>query len=328
MTGCHASTRRSITCIGARRHQRPDELPDPQPDEFGPSISSVKLAVFVFAIVALADPVAGCRCGAQDGTVRTIPASADEATGAARAGGEDSPGALEAADAAPSGAAAAGAPAPLDEPDRFRVLRAAMVSEQIAARGVSDPAVLRAMGRVQRHRFVPTVQMPFAYDDTPLPIGQGQTISQPYIVAVMTEMARVSPGDKVLEIGAGSGYQAAILAEVGARVFTIEIVPALAASARALLESLGYAGRITVREGDGYRGWPEEAPFDAIVVTAAPPEVPPPLVEQLAPGGRLVAPVGDMFQDLIVVEKAADGGVTRRSVLPVRFVPMTGEAQR
>ncbi|MDI7269236.1 MAG: protein-L-isoaspartate(D-aspartate) O-methyltransferase [Myxococcota bacterium] len=263
--------------------------------------------------MALADPVAGCRCGAQDGAARTIPASANEATGA---------------DAAPSGAAAAGTPASLDEPDRFRVLRAAMVSEQIAARGVSDPAVLRAMGRVQRHRFVPTGQMPFAYDDTPLPIGQGQTISQPYIVAVMTEMARVSPGDKVLEIGAGSGYQAAILAEVGARVFTIEIVPALAASARALLESLGYAGRITVREGDGYRGWPEEAPFDAIVVTAAPPEVPPPLVEQLAPGGRLVAPVGDLLQDLIVIEKATDGSVARRSVLPVRFVPMTGEAQR
>jgi protein-L-isoaspartate(D-aspartate) O-methyltransferase len=206
--------------------------------------------------------------------------------------------------------------------------RQEMVDEQIAARGITDPAVLRAMRAVPRHRFVPADLQAHAYIDSPLPIGRGQTISQPYIVALMTELAMVSPGDRVLEIGTGSGYQAAVLAEIGADVYTIEIIPELAESARATLEALGYAGRVHVRAGDGYRGWPDHAPFAAVIVTAAPPEIPPPLVDQLARGGRLVAPVGDDWQDLVVVGKDEEGNVTRRSVLPVAFVPMTGEAQR
>jgi protein-L-isoaspartate(D-aspartate) O-methyltransferase len=203
--------------------------------------------------------------------------------------------------------------------------RRRMVLEQIAARGVSDPRVLEAMRTVPRHELVPPAVRAQAYEDRPLPIGEGQTISQPFIVAFMTEQLRVEPGDRVLEVGTGSGYQAAVLAAMGAEVYTIEIVGALARRAAADLARLGYRS-VKVREGDGYRGWPEAAPFDAILVTAAPPEVPAPLLEQLKPGGRMVLPVGTSWQELLLLTKDARG-VGRRTLLPVRFVPMTGEAQ-
>jgi protein-L-isoaspartate(D-aspartate) O-methyltransferase len=201
-----------------------------------------------------------------------------------------------------------------------------MVATQIAARDVSDPRVLDAMRRVERHAFVPASERAEAYGDHPLPIGHGQTISQPYIVALMTELARVRPGARVLEIGTGSGYQAAVLAVLAREVYSIEIVEALAREAAARLKALGYAN-VTVRAGDGYRGWPDRAPFDAILVTAAPPEIPQPLLDQLAVGGRLVAPVGEEggHQELVVVERTA-AGLRRWAVAPVRFVPMTGEA--
>ena len=197
-----------------------------------------------------------------------------------------------------------------------------MVEEQIVARGVQDPAVLAAMRRVPRHEFVPEVSRVAAYADRPLPIGEGQTISQPYIVALMSELAAVRPRARVLEIGTGSGYQAAVLATLGAEVYTIEIVSSLAARAAATFTRLGYH-TIHTRKGDGFRGWPEAAPFAAIVVTAAPAEVPPALLAQVALGGRLVIPVGTAEQELQVHERTADG-VRVRSVIPVRFVPMTG----
>jgi len=198
--------------------------------------------------------------------------------------------------------------------------RARMVEEQIAGRGITDPAVLQAMRTVPRHEFVPPQSRADAYADWPLPIGHGQTISQPYVVALMTELAAVKPGDRVLEIGTGSGYQAAILSAVGAEVYTVEIVEPLARGAEAVLRRLGY-GRVHVRHGDGWRGWPEAAPFNAVVVTAAPPVVPPALVAQLAPGGRLVIPVGEEEQELRVLVRTPSGIETRAGV-PVRFVPM------
>jgi protein-L-isoaspartate(D-aspartate) O-methyltransferase len=206
--------------------------------------------------------------------------------------------------------------------------RLAMVETQIAARGVRDPRVLDAMRTVPRHWFVPEAVADRAYADDPLPIPGGQTISQPYIVAIMTEALRLRPDSKVLEIGTGSGYQAAVLATITPRVYTIEIVPELAAWAAGVFAAHGYAS-IHARQGDGYLGWPEEAPFDAIVVTAAPDHVPPALVEQLAPGGRLCLPVGASHaeQELLVISKAADGSLTRENLAPVRFVPMTGAAQ-
>jgi protein-L-isoaspartate(D-aspartate) O-methyltransferase len=210
--------------------------------------------------------------------------------------------------------------------DAFTAARLRMVSSQIEARGVHDPRVLDAMRRVERHRFVPEWLRDHAYEDRPLAIGHDQTISQPYIVALMTEEARVKPGARVLEIGTGSGYQAAVLSLLAGQVYTIEIVEPLATEAATRLEALGYRN-VTVRAGDGYRGWPQRAPFDAILVTAAPPEIPQPLLDQLAIGGRLVAPVGEGDQDLVVVERTA-AGLQRRRVIPVRFVPMTGEAQR
>jgi protein-L-isoaspartate(D-aspartate) O-methyltransferase len=200
-----------------------------------------------------------------------------------------------------------------------------MVDEQIAARGVRNERVLAAMRRVERHLFVSEEYHEEAYADHPLPIGEGQTISQPYIVALMSELAHVEPGDRVLEIGTGSGYQAAVLAELGATVYSMEIVPVLAVRAERRLMSLGYHD-VHVRYGDGYRGWPEHAPFDAILITAAPPEIPEPLLEQLAPSGRLISPVGEVAQDLVVVRKGPNG-LDRETVIPVRFVPMTGEAQ-
>ncbi len=204
--------------------------------------------------------------------------------------------------------------------------RAAMVADQIAARGVTDARVLSVMRRVLRERFIPKEMANAAYDDSPLPIGNDQTISQPYIVAYMTEQLHVTPQAKVLEIGTGSGYQAAILGELARVVYTIEIVPELAQSAAATLKDLGYKN-IHVRAGDGYRGWPEEAPFDRIIVTAAPDHVPQPLIDQLAIGGRLVIPVGDHHQQMTIIEKTREG-VVERKTLDVRFVPMTGEAQK
>jgi protein-L-isoaspartate(D-aspartate) O-methyltransferase len=204
--------------------------------------------------------------------------------------------------------------------------RARMVSEQIAARGVRDERVLAALRAVPRHRFVPEAERAGAYEDHPLPIGSRQTISQPYIVAVMSELAQLQPGKRVLEVGTGCGYQAAVLAELGAEVHSIEIVPELAASARETLRALGYE-RVDVITGDGYRGLPEHAPFDAILVAAAPDHVPQPLLDQLALGGRLVIPVGGDIQQLRVLERTARG-IEDLPSLDVRFVPMTGEAQR
>ena len=203
-----------------------------------------------------------------------------------------------------------------------------MVAQQIRRRDVTNPLVLSAMETVPRHRFVPNDAslQDRAYADTPLPIDKGQTISQPYIVAYMTEALKLPPNAKVLEIGTGSGYQAAVLAEIANEVYSIEIVPELATKSRQLLNELGY-DNIHVRMGDGYGGWPEEAPFDGIIVTAAPDHVPPTLVEQLAEGARLVIPVGEAFQAITIVTKQP-AGPTSEVTLPVRFVPMTGEAIR
>jgi protein-L-isoaspartate(D-aspartate) O-methyltransferase len=204
-----------------------------------------------------------------------------------------------------------------------------MVEGQLRARDITDRRVLEAMGHVPRHAFVPADLRSRAYDDGPLPIGSRQTISQPYIVALMTQLAAPRPDARALDIGTGSGYQAAVLAEVAREVYSIEIVPALADSARERLKALGYRN-VTVRTGDGYRGWPEKAPFDVIILAAAAPDVPAPLVEQLAPGGRLVLPidVGPGDQQLVVITKRPDGTITRRQVAPVAFVPMTGDARK
>ena len=203
--------------------------------------------------------------------------------------------------------------------------RVRMVQEQIQRRGVEDQEVLGAMLAVPRHEFVPDRYREMAYDDQPLPIGEGQTISQPYIVALMTELLELDPDDKVLEVGTGSGYQAAVASHLADSVFTIEILENLADRAEGRLRQLGYRD-VIAKQGDGYYGWPEHAPYDAIVVTAAAGHIPPPLVEQLEPGGRMVIPVGGVFQvqQLVLVEKTADGKVTTRSLLPVRFVPLVG----
>jgi protein-L-isoaspartate(D-aspartate) O-methyltransferase len=204
----------------------------------------------------------------------------------------------------------------------FKSSRERMVETQLRARGISDKKVLAAMGRVERHRFVLEPYRREAYQDQPLPIGAGQTISQPYIVALMTELLELKENEKVLEVGTGSGYQAAVLAEMGVEVYTIEIIPSLAAGAGALLREMGYKN-IRFRTGDGYRGWPEAAPFDGIVVTAAPDHVPEPLLAQLKEGGRLVIPVGTGFQQLKKIRKGR-GKIETTDVLPVRFVPLTG----
>ena len=195
-----------------------------------------------------------------------------------------------------------------------------------ASGGSLNAGVVTALDTVERHRFVPEREKPFAYDNRPLPIGHGQTISQPYIVALMTDLIDPQPGDRVLEIGTGSGYQAAVLAEIVDTVFTIEIIEPLHATAAERLEQLGY-GNVVTRLGDGYFGWPEAAPFDAIVVTAAPSHVPPPLVQQLAKGGRMVIPVGSRWstQQLLLIERTADDEILTRQVAPVRFVPLTGK---
>lgn len=212
--------------------------------------------------------------------------------------------------------------APVTSPasNPFARERAMMVQEQLRSRDIRDPAVLDAMTRVPRHRFVPSEYERMAYADHPLPIGFNQTISQPYIVGYMTEAARVSAGDKVLEVGTGSGYQAAILAELAREVYTIEIIPELADGARTVLRDLGYTN-VEVRTGDGYAGWKEQAPFDAIVVTAAPDHVPQALIDQLAVNGRMIIPVGKGEQQMRVISRTA-AGVTEEITLPVRFVPL------
>ncbi len=210
----------------------------------------------------------------------------------------------------------------------------AMYAETAAETGLAamSPAVRAALGKVERHRLVPSQEASLAYGNFPLSIGAGQTISQPYIVALSTDLIGPRPGQVVLDVGTGSGYQAAILAEIVARVYSIEVVPELGRSAAERLAGLGYAN-VEVRVGDGYGGWPEKAPFDAIVVTAAAPQVPPALVDQLRPGGRMVIPLGERWgaQELALVSKHSDGRVERTSVLPVRFVPLvhglSGEAQ-
>ena len=205
--------------------------------------------------------------------------------------------------------------------------RQRMVTEQLKARGISDERVLNAMNKVPREEFVPPDSHDASYEDGPLPIGYGQTISQPYIVAFMTEQLRLKRSDRVLEIGTGSGYQAAILAELMSEVYSIEIVEPLAKNAEATLQRLGYEN-VHVKIGDGYKGWPEAAPFDAIIVTCAPDKVPQPLVDQLKDDGRMVIPVGDRFaQELYLFEKK-NGQLKQSATLPVRFVPMTSEAQQ
>lgn len=208
----------------------------------------------------------------------------------------------------------------------FLERRMKMVKDQIMERGVKDPAVLKSMMSVPRHKFVPDKFISRAYDDTPLPIGYGQTISQPYIVAYMTEILHVDKKSKVLEVGTGSGYQAAVLSPLVNHVYTIEIIPELASSAAARLKDLGYHN-ITVATGDGYYGWSQHAPFDAIIVTAAAGHIPPPLLDQLKPNGRMVIPVGGAFmiQNLVLVEKDKYGNITTRNLMPVRFVPLTGK---
>ncbi|MBN2135507.1 MAG: protein-L-isoaspartate(D-aspartate) O-methyltransferase [Acidobacteria bacterium] len=200
-----------------------------------------------------------------------------------------------------------------------------MVESQIRARGVENESVLKAMLTVPRHLFVPSGQEDYAYNDHPLSIGYSQTISQPYIVALMTELAEINSDSKVLEIGTGSGYQAAILGEIAKEVYSIEIVKPLYESAGNVLKKLEYKN-ITLRCGDGYFGWEEHAPFDAIIVTAAPPETPEPLIKQLKIGGKLVVPVGRQWQELIVITREKKG-YKKTNAIPVRFVPMTGEAQ-
>ncbi len=210
-----------------------------------------------------------------------------------------------------------------DKSTDFEHARRLMVNKQIMARGVTDSAVVAAMRSVPRHLFVPREMQAYAYADGPQLIGHSQTISQPFIVAYMTAALEVKPGQRILEIGAGSGYQAAILATIGAQVYTIEIVPELGRSAASRLEQMGY-DNITVRIGDGYQGWPEQAPYDRIIVTAAPEEIPPRLVEQLAPGGIMVLPKGPRWwtQELIILSKDSEGNVTTTAVMAVRFVPM------
>lgn len=212
--------------------------------------------------------------------------------------------------------------------DPYREMRYDMVRTQIASRGITSEKVLKAMRNVPRHEFVPHEYRRYAYADQPLPIGEGQTISQPYIVAYMTEILNLKPGEKVLEIGTGSGYQAAILAEVEAEVYSIEVIEPLAIRARNVLENLGYKN-IFLKIGDGYQGWPEHAPFDAIMVTCSPSKIPEPLKEQLAEGGRMIIPVGqtNTIQFLYLLEKRK-GKIRQQNVMPVRFVPMIDEKGR
>lgn len=221
----------------------------------------------------------------------------------------------------------------LAKPDRYQQSRRKLVEDHLVnpthGTPITDTRVLEAMRRVPRHRFVPAAYRDRAYENSPLPIGYGQTISQPYIVALMTQLLQLTPGETVLEIGTGSGYHAAVLSEIPTSVFSVEIVPELASSANKRLSKLGY-DRVTVKQGDGYYGWPENAPFAAIVVTAAPSHIPPPLIEQLEPGGRMVIPVGSAYrvQQLMLVTKDDEGTVRKQGLMPVRFVPFTRSAPK
>ena len=206
----------------------------------------------------------------------------------------------------------------------FEHEREQMVVTQLEARGIQDPAVLAAMRNVPRHLFVDESVRARAYEDTPLPIGEQQTISQPYMVAIMSEELAVRPGERILEVGTGSGYQAAVLAELGARVVTLERIPVLAESARAIIEALGYADQVTVEVGDGTLGWPAGAPYDAILITAAAPQIPRPLVEQLAPTGRLVLPIGDEDLQTLVRIRRKDGALVEEYLGECRFVKLFG----
>jgi len=207
-----------------------------------------------------------------------------------------------------------------DPSDDFVRMRLEMVKDQIQARGIRDPRVIEAMQKVERHQFVPKEVVPFAYEDGPLPIGEGQTISQPYIVAYMSEMLGLKGDERVLEIGTGSGYQAAVLSRLAKEVYTVEINPILAKRVKGILASQGYSN-IRTKEGDGFLGWPEAAPFDAIIVTAAVNDIPPPLVEQLKEGGKLVAPEGEGYQQIVFLKKEK-GKIKRSSTISVRFVPL------
>jgi protein-L-isoaspartate(D-aspartate) O-methyltransferase len=217
--------------------------------------------------------------------------------------------------------------APTAATDEYAELRARMVRDQLVRRGIRDERVLEAMGRVPRHELVSESLRDEAYEDGPLPIGEGQTISQPYIVAAMSEAAALSGSERVLEVGTGSGYQAAVLSALAREVYTIELEPELAARAKRDLERLGCTN-VRTRTGDGYRGWPEAAPFDAILVTAAPDHVPPALLEQLKTGGRLVIPVGDSGDQELWLYTKTERGVDRKHLLPVRFVPLRGESEQ
>ncbi len=215
---------------------------------------------------------------------------------------------------------------PEDDSNVYAQRRWEMVETQIISRGIRDSRLIRAMLKIPRHKFVPENLRDIAYGDNPLPIGIEQTISQPYIVALMTELLRLNSGEKVLEVGTGSGYQTAILAEMGCEVYTIEILEPLSEKAQQVLKSLGYE-YIHYKIGDGYRGWTQFAPFDAIIVTAAPDHMPQPLIEQLKTNGRMIIPVGVQYQELLLIKKT-DKGTDMKTVTPVRFVPMTGEAQK
>lgn len=211
--------------------------------------------------------------------------------------------------------------------DRFKELRENMVTTQIIARGISDKSVIEAMRKVERHLFVPEIHIQHAYGDHPLPIGYGQTISQPYIVAFMTEILELDENSRVLEVGTGSGYQAAVLAEICDSVYTVEIVEELGTRSARLFKELGYSN-VKVKIGDGYLGWPEYSPFDAIIVTCAPTHVPDPLKDQLKEGGRMIIPVGERYVQELVLLTKKKGALKQTSVLPVRFVPMVDEDER
>lgn len=206
--------------------------------------------------------------------------------------------------------------------NKYVIKRQQMVEQQLKSRDITEKSVLNSMLEVKRHLFVPKLYRDLAYHDRPLPIGRDQTISQPYIVALMTQLANIDPDEKVLEIGTGSGYQAAVLSKICKKVYSIEIIESLAKEARQKLKRLGY-DNVRIRAGDGFMGWKKHAPFDAILVTCAPPEIPPPLLDQLAEQGRLIIPVGKKSQELKVMTKTS-GKIKEKDIIPVRFVPMTG----
>jgi protein-L-isoaspartate(D-aspartate) O-methyltransferase len=214
---------------------------------------------------------------------------------------------------------------PAGAADGFEMLRRSMVEQQVRQRGITQPEVLSAMEQVPRHLFVPDSLRTEAYSDQPLVLGQGRTVYQPYVVALMTSLLGLKRGDKVLEVGTGSGYHAAVLSRIAREVYSIEIVPTVASQATKRLSVLGYHN-VEVRVGDGYRGWPEKGPFDAILLSAAPTQIPKPLLDQLREGGKMVAPVGGFFQDLLVITKTSEG-LEKRTVIPVRLSPMKGRAQ-